>query len=74
MTLTNPGRTLAFFLRLQATGRDGEEAVPVFWEDNYISLLPGETRVISGRWQTRDMHGAPRVLVSGWNVRRMQVR
>lgn len=67
--LTNPGKTLAFFLRLQVQGSDGEEALPVFWDDNYITLLPGETRTISARWASRDLHGKPRVVVSGWNLK-----
>jgi exo-1,4-beta-D-glucosaminidase len=69
VTVTNPGNTIAFFLRLQIVGRDGEEALPVFWDDNYITLLPGEKRTISARYRLRDIHGAARVVVSGWNVR-----
>jgi exo-1,4-beta-D-glucosaminidase len=74
VTLTNPGKTLAFFVRLQVTGSDGEEALPVFWDDNYVSLLPGETRVISARWRRSDLHGAPRLVLSGWNVKKATVR
>jgi len=72
VTLTNPTKSIAFFLRLQVTGRDGEEVLPVEWEDNYVSLLPGETRTLSARYDTKDLHGAkPSVLVTGWNVRRV---
>jgi exo-1,4-beta-D-glucosaminidase len=69
VTLSNPGKSIAFFTRLQVVGRGGEEALPVFWSDNYVSLLPGETRVLTASYATRDLHGAPpRVRVSGWNV------
>jgi exo-1,4-beta-D-glucosaminidase len=74
VTLTNPGKTLDFFLRLQVVGSDGQEALPVFWDDNYITLLPGETRVVDARWRARDLRGAPNVVVSGWNVARITVR
>jgi exo-1,4-beta-D-glucosaminidase len=75
VTLTNPGRTVAFFLRLQLAGRGGQEALPVFWEDNYVSLLPGETRTLVATVRTRDLGGAaPHVIVSGWNVRRTMAR
>jgi exo-1,4-beta-D-glucosaminidase len=74
VTLTNPGHGLAFFIRLQATGSDGEEALPVVWDDDYVSLLPGETRVLTARYRARDIHGTPQVIVSGWNVSRMVVR
>jgi exo-1,4-beta-D-glucosaminidase len=72
VTLTNPSKAIAFFLRLQVTGRDGEEVLPVEWEDNYISLLPGETRSVTASYSSRDLHGAkPSVLVTGWNVHRV---
>ena len=74
VTLTNPSKSVAFFVRLQVTGRDGEETLPVLWDDNYVSLLPDETRVITVKYRARDMHGAPQVVVQGWNVPRTTVR
>jgi exo-1,4-beta-D-glucosaminidase len=47
VTLRNTSRAIAFFLRAQVVGRGGEEALPVLWDDNYISLLPGESRTIT---------------------------
>ena len=75
VTLRNPSRSIAFFMRLQVTGRNGEEALPVMWEDNYLSLLPGETRVVTATYNLRDLGGAPpRVVVTGWNVNRTIAR
>jgi exo-1,4-beta-D-glucosaminidase len=74
VTLSNPGKTLAFFLRLQVVGSDGEEALPVFWDDNYVTLLPGETRVITARWAAAAIRGTPRVVATGWNVPRVTTR
>jgi exo-1,4-beta-D-glucosaminidase len=68
VTLRNPGKTLAFFVRLQVVGSDGEEALPVLWEDNYVTLLPGEARVITARWKAKNLRGAPHVVTSGWNI------
>ncbi len=70
VTLKNSGAAVAFFLRLQVTGRHGEEALPVLWEDNYVSLLPGESRVVTATYRLRDLGGAPpKLRVTGWNVR-----
>ena len=75
VTLKNPGKDIAFFLRLRVTGRDDEEALPVLWEDNYVSLLPGETRALTAKYRVRDLGGAaPHVMVTGWNVRRATAR
>ena len=50
-------------------GRGGEEILPVFWEDNYFSLLPGETRAVTARFARRDLGGKEPVLeVGGWNI------
>jgi exo-1,4-beta-D-glucosaminidase len=71
VTLKNPGRSVAFFIRMQITGRGGEEALPVLWEDNYLSLLPGETRVVTAEYRVRDLGGAPpKLRVTGWNLPR----
>jgi exo-1,4-beta-D-glucosaminidase len=68
--LQNPSRNLAFFVRLKIDkGQGGEEILPVLWQDNYISLLPGETREITATYHVRDLGTAkPTVEVSGWNV------
>jgi exo-1,4-beta-D-glucosaminidase len=43
--LENSSKNLAFFARLKVQkGVKGPEILPVVWEDNYISLLPGEKR------------------------------
>ena len=68
--LQNPSKNLAFFLRLKVNkGKGGEEILPVLWEDNYISLMPGEKREITAAYHASVLGTAkPAVEVSGWNV------
>ena len=70
VTLKNPGSSLAFFIHLQIRqGKDGEDVRPIYWQDNYVSLLPGETREITGTYAASGLGGAkPTVRVDGWNV------
>ena len=70
VTLENPSKTLAFFVRLKVNkGAKGEEILPVIWQDNYVSLLPGEKREITGSYRSGALAAAkPVVEVSGWNV------
>jgi exo-1,4-beta-D-glucosaminidase len=72
VTLTNPGHSPAFFVRLRVLkSQDGEQILPSMWDDNYVSLLPGETRSLTARWRSEDAPGAtPTVAVDGWNVAR----
>jgi exo-1,4-beta-D-glucosaminidase len=70
VTLENPSKSLAFFVRLKVDkGKGGEEILPVLWEDNYISLLPGEKREVSASYRTAELGVAkPSVEVSGTNL------
>ena len=69
--LQNPSANLAFFVRLKVTkGKGGDEVLPVRWQDNYVSVLPGEKREIAATYRTRDLGDAkPEVEVQGCNVR-----
>jgi exo-1,4-beta-D-glucosaminidase len=70
LDLENPSPHLAFMIEIQVVrALSGETVLPVFLDDNYISLLPGEKRRISGYFFTEDLGGEqPKVRVTGWNV------
>jgi exo-1,4-beta-D-glucosaminidase len=70
VAIENPSKALAFFVRLKVNkGKGGEEILPVLWQDNYVSLLPGEKREITATCRAADLGGAkPDVEVQGWNV------
>jgi exo-1,4-beta-D-glucosaminidase len=70
VTLENPGKSVAFFVRLKVNkGKGGDEILPAVWQDNYVSLLPGEKREITAMYRVADLGGAkPDVEVKGWNV------
>jgi exo-1,4-beta-D-glucosaminidase len=73
LTVENPTKQLAFFVRLRLKkGVDGEEILPILLQDSYISLLPGERKEITA---TYDAWGEtpPAVEVEGWNVPRQSV-
>jgi exo-1,4-beta-D-glucosaminidase len=68
VTVENPSKSLAFFVRLKVN-RAGQEILPVLWQDNYISLLPGEKREVTATYRASELGAAkPTVEVSGWNV------
>ena len=70
VALENPSKSLAFFVRLKVNkGKGGEEILPVVWQDNYISLLPGEKREVTATYRAQELGASqPAVEVSGWNV------
>ena len=68
--LKNPTGKIAFFVVLDVIGnKSGQSIVPIFWSDNYVSLLPGETKQLSAHFSPGDLHGEkPELQYSGWNL------
>lgn len=67
--LKNGSSQIAFFNELSICGLKSHETVlPVFWEDNYISLLPGESRTVQATFGVEDLGDDQPVLkLNGWN-------
>jgi len=67
--VTNPENAVAFMTHLRLIDAKGNDIVPVFWEDNYFTLLPKESREV---WASYDANSlgeqVPSVLCDGWNV------
>lgn len=67
--LSNPGHVLAFMVHVDIRRESGETVVPVFWEENDFTMLPGETRTINGYVHTKDLIQQKAVItLSGWNI------
>lgn len=50
--LENTTSEIAFFIELSVKNKNTNETIlPVFWDDNYISLMPGEKRTITALLQ-----------------------
>jgi len=65
--LNNVGSHMAFFLELKVLNRaTGRTVLPVFWEDNYVSLLPGESRTINAVFP--DTGQDVEFAFDGWNL------
>jgi exo-1,4-beta-D-glucosaminidase len=70
VTLHNPTPHLAFMVHLRiAEAKGGDDVVPVFWDDNYFSLLPGEKREVSAHLAaSTSARKKVALLVDGWNI------
>jgi exo-1,4-beta-D-glucosaminidase len=76
ISVTNPTKSLAFQVRVRVTdGANGDEIVPVRWDDNYFSLLPAGSQTVTARFEPGALAGKhPVVHVDGWNVEPATVR
>ena len=69
----NTGKALAFQVRLKLVdAATGTEFLPVFWADNYLALMPGETRDIVVEYSAPGA-ATPALEIEGWNVPLMKV-
>lgn len=69
VVLENESSAIAFFMRLSLRDEKGELLTPVFWEDNYIALMPGEKRIVKCMIPLVTVSaGEVTLSVSGWNV------
>ena len=65
----NPSKNLAFQIHLSIVdGENGEEVLPVLWDDNYFSLMPGEARAVAAHYSSAANAGRLRLAVNGWNI------
>jgi exo-1,4-beta-D-glucosaminidase len=69
VTVRNPASSLAFQIHLALVAPEmGAEILPVRWEDNYFSLLPGETRTVVARYDAGTAVARATLTVGGWNI------
>ena len=70
VALENSSNTPALMIRVNVLGaKDGEQILPMFYSDNYFSLLPGEKKTVNIHWKDVDTRGEqPKIVVSGYNV------
>ncbi len=69
VTLHNPTKTVAVMAHVQLRRKSGERVLPVFYSDNYVSLVPGEIKTIDIEAAQSDFKGDDAlIVVDGWNV------
>lgn len=67
--LLNDTPTIALSAHVQLHRKSGERVLPVFYSDNYLSLVPGEERTVTVEFATKDLKGEkPLLQVDGFNV------
>ncbi len=70
VSLKNVSKHLAFQVRL-GIHKPGaaEEILPVFWDDNYVELMPGESRELVAHFASPEaLRGGAVLSVNGWNI------
>lgn len=73
VAVSNPSSNIAFmvWLRLQDV-KTGKPVRPAFYDDNFFSLLPGESRTVNIEYSGKIDPVSTRLVVDGWNIARSQ--
>lgn len=66
--LRNGSAAPALAIKLTLFRADGTQVLPAYFDDNYISLLPGETRDVDVSYPASAGRGGIRLMIRGWNV------
>jgi hypothetical protein len=67
--LRNGGNSAALANKLTLlNAADGSRILPAYFSDNYVSLLPGETREIDIEFPSAAAHGPAQLAIRGWNL------
>ncbi|KAK3988703.1 hypothetical protein QBC44DRAFT_359738 [Cladorrhinum sp. PSN332] len=68
VTLENKAKVVAFFISLNLVDRDGNDVLPITWDDNYVTLWPGEKLTLTARSVSKGKWNPSAVQVGGKNV------
>jgi hypothetical protein len=74
-TVRNRGSVVAAMVRLSLLDEDGNRVLPTLYDDNYLWLLPGETRTVTLSWPASALpSGRPKLRAEGYNTSPVTVR
>ncbi|KAK4184559.1 family 2 putative glycoside hydrolase [Podospora australis] len=73
VNLENKSKVPAFFVMLNLVGKDGKDVLPLTWDDNYVTLWPGEKLNLTARAVGKGKWEPAAVQVVGKNVGRKSV-
>lgn len=74
VSVKNSGNSLVFMLALKMVGKDSkQEILPSFWSDNYLCLLPGESRQLEVEIMNDDLIEEPVVEFSSYGTGRKSI-
>jgi len=71
VALHNRTQHIAFFNRVTVTGdKNGNEVLPILYDDNYVTVFPGETKLVEGTLDSKDLaNRMPWVRVEGYTTK-----
>lgn len=73
VTLRNVSNSIAFFNQLQFLDQNLSPVRPSFYTDNFFSLMPGESKLVTIETADQNLKNTPVLVIKGWNIERKQI-
>jgi exo-1,4-beta-D-glucosaminidase len=69
--LKNPSSSLAFAINPKIKKSvSGDLVLPIYWQDNYFSILPGRSQRVKVEFDVKDLAGEKTsLIIGGWNIK-----
>lgn len=76
LKVKNPSEAIAFFIYIDVVdSASGLPVLPIYWDDNYVTLLPGEERTYKANYFLRDSGDSkPSLKINSWNVDQVTIK
>jgi hypothetical protein len=71
-TVRNTGSAVAAMVRASLADQHGNRVLPTLYGDNYLWLLPGESRRLTVSWPQKALSGRPVLRAEGYNTARVE--
>jgi exo-1,4-beta-D-glucosaminidase len=70
VSLENTSDKVAFFIELKVVDKEtGASFLPVYWTDNYISILPHSKKIVGASFKN-PLNKKPELIINGWNIKK----
>ncbi len=73
VTVSNTSKNIAFCIEMMMLDNSGNPVLPVFWNDNYISLVNDDTKTITVRCSEADCASEPKIVIRGVNIEEIKL-
>ena len=73
VTLRNVSNSIAFFNQPQFLDQNLSPVRPSFYTDNFFSLMPGESKLVTIETADQNLKNTPVLVIKGWNIERKQI-
>ncbi len=76
LKIRNPSESIVFFIFLDVLDPQTKKPIlPIYWNDNYVTLLPREERTYTSNYRISDYNGdKPLIEVSAWNTGKVTLK